>query len=179
MLRRWIGTKQPKWADGLSKETYQSFRAAAEARLGEIGRNANWDEWDAGLVIRHDDGRIERIALARVAAAYAETPDERRAALIEEFFGMVGQTSPLPDSWQDARDVLVAKIYPTESFAHDPAADMVVRQVADDLIALLQVERPGGFVAVRSCASSFRVPIDGHCGEGAGAPEPLAYGHAG
>jgi hypothetical protein len=159
MLRRWFGAKQPKWADGLSKETYQSFRAAAEARLDEIGGNASWDEWDAGLVIRHENGRIAHVALARVAAVYAETPAERRPALLDEFFGMVGQPNAFPESWQDARDMLVAKIYPVESFTHNPSEDMVVRQVADDLIALLQIERPGGFVAIpRTAADKWQVP---------------------
>ncbi len=159
MFRRWIGSKQPKWAYGLSKDTYKSFRAAAETRLGETGRIADWDEWDAGLVIRHADGRIERVALARVAALYAETPSEQRPALLDEFFGIVERGwAAVPKTWEDARDLLLAKIYPADAFMGNPADGMVVREVSDDLIALLQFERPGSFVGVpRDAADDWQV----------------------
>lgn len=42
----------------------------------------------------------------------------------------------------------MAKIYPIEAFLDRAADGMVVRQVSDDLIALLQIERPGSFVGV-------------------------------
>jgi hypothetical protein len=72
---------------------------------------------------------------------------------------MVGRAPAFPESWQDARDLLVAKIYPIESFTHDPFEDMVVRHVADDLIALLQVELSSGFVAIpRTAAAHWQVP---------------------
>jgi len=149
-LRNWLGRKRPKWAAELSDDDYRSFRSMLDAKLRERGHVPDWDAWENGVTVALQDGLESRMALGRIAGAFAAAPQEERGARLDDFLSSsasLGPADALPASWDEARERLLAKVYPlrvTSEF--DPG--IFVRPVSDDLVAVLQIEMPNAFRSI-------------------------------
>jgi hypothetical protein len=156
---RWFRRNPPAWADGLTAEEIDELKAALTASVG-ADKTIEWDTWSDGAVVRGSDELEQRIAFHRIASMYQSTPKSERHELLMRHFRLAGRVGldELPEDWEEARSLLVAKIYNAGSFEAETLRDFVMRDFAPGMTAMLQVETPDTFQGVtRAAADQWQV----------------------